>query len=270
MTIDIAVAGTIIVLALLGLFTGFWGQILRLLALGSLYFLAPPFAEWRHIENHVRDALGTQAPEGSVKGMSLIVAAVGLYIVMVILIAIIMAVVMHGKKKSPTNRILGFIMGGLKGTVLCYLLLCGLVLFVRAQETYAERLGTLSGDPVSFGRLMNDIETEAQDSALVDLVGEHNILSALGYDLDDLLSEIVPPVGTPPEGATPTPVQQPPTPAQPAQTPNFPGPNQVVNPGQTPAVPLSPGVVPTQPSIGPGSPASPSVPAITPTILTPK
>ena len=268
MTIDIAVVGTIIVLALLGLFTGFWGQILRLIALGSLYFLAPPFAEWRHIENHVRDALGTQAPEASVKGMSLIVAAVGLYIVMVILIAIITAVVMHGKKKSPTNRILGFVLGGLKGTALCYLLLCGLVLFVRAQETYAERLRTLSDDPVSFGNLMDDIEAEAHDSALVDLVGDHNILSELGYDLDDLLSEIAPPVDVSPEEATPT--SPPPSAVQPAQTPVLPGGNDVTNPAPTPAMPLTPGGVPNQPLIGPGSPVGPSVPTPTVTIPTPK
>jgi uncharacterized membrane protein required for colicin V production len=247
MYFDIGVAGTILTLAIWGLFAGFWGQVLRLIALASLYFVAPPVAR-EFVEEPVRGQLGADVSATTVNGVALIAAAVGLYLLMSLIIFIGMKIAGAGKKMSATNKLGGFLLGGLKGGALVYLLLCGLVL-VAASDDYGNYM------PGAW-------EEQARASKVVELVANNNLLDLMGYELPsaDELREIAGELGAGEELEQVMPGQ---VPGQvPAQVPSMPG----VPSGQ---VPTMPGQVPAQmptapvaiPSWLPTAPQAPAVPA---------
>lgn len=168
MWIDFGIASLVLVLGLAGLASGFWSQFLRLIAIASLYFIAPPIARFirEPLAAHVEVPLSGPALDG----LSLIAAAFGAYGLISILIFIGFAVAGR-KRKSMANKFFGFALGSLKGAALGYLLLCGFLLVSRSD--YAEAL-----DP--------QIVDTARDSRLVDWVAEANVLDMMGYDLPDV------------------------------------------------------------------------------------
>ncbi len=170
MWIDVGVGVIVLGFALAGLWSGFWAGVWRLVALVSLYFLAPPVA--REIEPTVSLYSFAQGlSEDAQQGLSLIIAAVGLYVIMSVVIAIAGLILRRGRRRSSANRVPGFVLGMLKGTTLSYLLLCAFVL-VSASDMAEMTQGAAAR-----------IETQAQASHLVGVVREANVLEAMGYDV---------------------------------------------------------------------------------------
>jgi membrane protein required for colicin V production len=170
MTIDIIVGAIVLVFALIGLASGFWSQILRLGALVSLFFIAPPVAEV--IEEPVRGFMSELATPPQVRGVALIVAAVGLYLIMSLLIWWLLKAIRGDRPMSGTNRGLGFVLGAAKGAALCYLILAGLVVF----EQSAAYPSVLAGEDWWVDN--------ARESKFVDLVSKHNLLP------DDFIEQV--------------------------------------------------------------------------------
>ncbi len=168
MWIDLGIVGLVLVFGLVGLASGFWSQFLRLIAIASLYFVAPPIA--RFIREPLAGNIDVPLSGPALDGLSLIVAAFGAYSLISILIFIGFALAGR-KRKSMANKFFGFALGSVKGAAFGYLLLCGFLLVSRSD--YAEAL-----DP-------QVVET-ARSSHLVDLVAEANLLDMMGYDLPDV------------------------------------------------------------------------------------
>lgn len=169
MGIDVGIAVTVLIFALTGMLSGFWGQILRLGALASLYFVAPPVA--RVIEDPVRQVMSANATEFTVRGVALIAAALGLYAMMSLAIGLVLRAARRGRSMSGTNRFFGFALGAVKGSALCYLLLAGLVMVAHSRH-YSAALAT-----------NDDWVRHASESRLVDFVTDNNLLEQMGYSL---------------------------------------------------------------------------------------
>lgn len=174
MFIDAGIIGLVVVFCLIGLKVGFWSQLLRILVLGSLYFIAPPVARmirdplagWLESSRHT-EGVDIPLSETGMDGVALIAAAIGLYMAFSLVIGIAL-LLMGKKKKSATNKFLGLVLGGMKGGALAYLLLCGLVLVVRSE------LKT---------QLDSDVIAQAEASMLVGVVEDYNALEEMGYRL---------------------------------------------------------------------------------------
>ena len=165
MWIDVTIVGVVLSFALLGLASGFWGQFLRILALASLYFVAPPVA--RQIRNPLDEHIDVQLSSTAMDGVALIVASIALYLLMSLTILIFLAVVQRGRKSAP-NKLGGLVLGTTKGVALSYLLLCGLLLV--ASSDFEDELDY-------------ELIDQAQESYLVDVVEEHNFLEMMGYEI---------------------------------------------------------------------------------------
>jgi uncharacterized membrane protein required for colicin V production len=182
MYLDIGIAVFVGVFALLGLIFGFWGQFLRILALVSLIWVAPPVAELA--EPYVADVMSSGATPKAVEATSLIAAAVILYLAMSLVIFAILRAIFKGRKKSPTNRVMGLVLGAVKSGALCYILLNGLVLLLgspdyRTALAELEQSGELSADSrEALGKFMEEVAT----SKSVELVEDYNLLEAMGYE----------------------------------------------------------------------------------------
>lgn len=165
MWIDVSIVALVLVFALLGLASGFWGQFLRILAMGSLYFIAPPVA--RQIRDPLEEYVDVQLSSAAMDGVALIFAALGMYVIMSIVIFILLAVARRGKK-SASNKLGGLMLGTTKGVALGYLLLCGFLMV--ASSDFEEELD-------------HELIDQAQDSLLVELVEEHNFIESMGYEM---------------------------------------------------------------------------------------
>ena len=165
MWIDVSIVAIIVIFGLLGLASGFWGQFLRIAALGSLYFVAPPVA--RVIREPLGEQIDVHLSDQALDGVSLIAAAVGLYVVMSLAILIFLAVLFRGRK-SASNKLGGLFLGTTKGVVLSYLLLCGFLMI--STSDFEDELD-------------NELIEQTQESHLVELVESHNLLDLMGYEI---------------------------------------------------------------------------------------
>ncbi|MBN1946189.1 MAG: CvpA family protein [Bradymonadales bacterium] len=242
MYIDIGIAVVVALFALFGLLSGFWGQILRLAALVSLFFLAPPVA--RAIQGPVADVLGTDTSPQMVWGTSLIVAAVLLYIGMSLVIAIILHSAKAYKDMSGASRVAGFFLGLLKGAVATYLLACGFAMVGQA------------------GHLSGAVEQQSAESHVVTLVAKYNLVEKMGYSLEEIVAEFTHPQveGSGQQAVPPQQPQVPTTMQPPAQ------PSTMQLPAQPPS--LQP---PVQPTAVPSAPVQPTLqPPVQPTTVQPQ
>ncbi len=235
MAIDLGVGAFVLIVALLGLASGFWSQLLRLGALASLFFIAPPVAG--AIGGPVGGLMSDDATPKAVEGISLIVAVVGLYLVMSLLIFLILRALRGNRSMSGTNRFMGFVLGAIKASALSYLVLAGLLL---VSQSHLAQL-----DDADFW-----VENAAE-SKLVELVSEYNLLTAeevleyaeeLGIDPADLHLEQLEGTG---QALPPPPGVVGPGSGPPMVAPTVPG------AGMPPGAPLGPGVYPSTPGSAP-------------------
>jgi len=177
MALDLFFLALALLLALLGLFSGFLRQVVRIAALVAACFLAVTvsphakglLARWMEVETLLGDAL------------SLTLAWLGCYIVLA-LAGRILVRLLRGSSHSIRffDRLLGFFLGGAKGLLAVYLMACVLATFRGPIEKTG--LGGKLG---------------LRDSRVVDAAVGFNLLSLTSLPDMDKLRELTAALGDP-------------------------------------------------------------------------
>lgn len=171
MLLDLFCAALIALFCLAGYFAGFWIQLTRLAALAGAYLVA------LFLAGHARSVVGSAL--GLPPLAARVVALVGIFVITYALFSTLGWIVMKRRRKELVGRhfsldgVAGALFGGLKATLITYLLLSGLVLL----ESPLKQL--LGRDALGY-----------KSSWAIGLVRRHNLLGHLHIpiagDLDTL------------------------------------------------------------------------------------
>jgi membrane protein required for colicin V production len=128
MAIDIICAGCILLLCLIGFLTGFLTQVLRIVSFFVAYFFA-------HLVSHYSAQYIAREVNLSYNIaflLSIAILWIFFYIMLSVLSLVLVASLREGRKNlSRLDRRLGALLGGIKGLLLIYVVLCGLVLIEK-------------------------------------------------------------------------------------------------------------------------------------------
>ena len=170
MYIDILFLALVGLLLVLGLISGFLSQILKIIALVAASLLASPLspyargllANWVEVDTLFGDVL------------SLIVAWIGCYLVLVVAGKILIRLI-RGSSTSlkSLDRILGGLLGGFKGALIVYLLVCVVLFFGKPLEQVV---------PAEY--------LDLKDSRVAAFAKEFNVVSLLDLPDVDKLQEL--------------------------------------------------------------------------------
>ena len=170
MGIDILCLGFVLILFVFGLFRGLLSQILRIGALIGAYFLATPASPY------IKPVLTTL-----VKGEGLFVDLISLFIAWVgcyfgiVLAGTVLIKLVRGTSRSlkSMDRLLGGLLGGIKGCLIVYVIVSGLILL-----------------NAPLNNIIPEKYIDPKDSQVVAFVEEFNLFSMIGMPNVEKLGDL--------------------------------------------------------------------------------
>lgn len=171
MYVDIICLALMALLFVLGVISGFLSQIIRIAALVAACLLASPLSPYA--EDLLMKKIEVDSGLGHM--LSLFLAWLASYVVL-ILIGAIVARIIRGSSKSLKflDRVLGGVLGGLKGALIVYLAVCAILVFQKPLEKF------ISPDYL-----------ELKGSRLAAFARDNNILQRLDLPDAGKLSDVV-------------------------------------------------------------------------------
>lgn len=182
MKVDLFVAGLTLLFAVWGAFTGASRQIAQYVALAAAYAGAGPLG--RELGGWTAKQLSASIAVGTV------LATVGAFVLTFFLVrvtvtSLLRRVLADGSGGGGADRLLGFLLGGVRAFALCFLALCA--------AAYLEDNVKVANRPISFG---------PKDSLLFAFAKGHNVLTARQFPGIQELTQVTRAATEPARGAT--------------------------------------------------------------------